>query len=109
MSNEDEVDNFDGADSEDCREEALRLLRGRGLLIGVKAALEIAANKKAPAPARAASAGLLLRAAGLLDRRDEGDDTDASQMTPEQLNRAVRKAESQLARLGRADDRDIFG
>lgn len=94
-------------DLEDFREEALRLLRGEGLVMAIRAAISIAGDTTAPAPARAASASMIIRASGLLTRDDDAD-AEPHEMTSQQLSRAARKAEAELARLGRADDVDIF-
>ncbi len=80
-------------DDDDARDEIARLLRGKGLRVAVGAAIDVAADPKAPAPARATAAGLLLRAAGMFDRsRDDGLTKEPHEMTPEELQRAILEA-----------------
>ena len=50
---------------EDVREDVLRLIETTGVRVAVQAAIDVAGDKAAPAPARATAAGLLLRAAAL--------------------------------------------
>jgi hypothetical protein len=78
---------------DDARDEIARLLRGEALRVAVHAAIEVAGDKKAPAPARATAAGLLLRAAGMFDRsREDGLAKEDHEMTPEELQRAIQEA-----------------
>jgi hypothetical protein len=95
------MDPFDVDAEDDARDEIARLLRGEGLRVAVGAAIDVAGDQKAPAPARATAAGLLLRAAGMFDRsRDEGLEKEGHEMTPQELQRALANARR---RLGRRD------
>jgi hypothetical protein len=95
---------------------AIEAQRRRIALTGVEAAVSaligVCEDPKAPAPAKATAGTSLLRAAGLFDRvQDAHQDKEASEMTAEELSRAI--ADMQLQRDtadDEADERaDIFG
>lgn len=93
---------------EEVREDMLDLIETRGLRAAVQAAIDVAEDKAAPAPARATAAGLILRAAALggFGRNAERErDIEPHQMTGEQLQAAIdglRKREAALTRRGRS-------
>jgi hypothetical protein len=95
---------------------AIAAQRRRIALTGVEAAVSaligVCEDPKAPAPAKATAGTSLLRAAGLFDRvQDAHQDKEASEMTAEELSRAI--ADLQLRRPGAEDEADegadIFG
>ncbi len=86
-------------DDDDARDEIARLLRGKGLRVAVGAAIDVAGDQKAPAPARATAAGLLLRAAGMFDRStDHVVEKQPHEMTPQELQRAIARIKREAGR-----------
>lgn len=86
---------------DDAREEIGRLLRGRALRVAVQAAIDVAGDEKAPAPARATASGLLLRAAGMFDRSaDHAEEKQPHEMTPQDLQRAIDRIKRDSGRRG---------
>ncbi|MDR4305658.1 hypothetical protein IHQ68_03350 [Chelatococcus sambhunathii] len=88
------------------RQSVFALVEDQGLRAAVTAAIEVCADRDAPAPARATAAGLLLRAGAFggfgangADERGT-DNKDLDDMTPEELNAAVVKALAYLEGRG---------
>lgn len=99
------MDPFDLDGEDDARDEIALLLRGKALRVAVDAAIDVAGDKKAPAPARATAAGLLLRAAGMFDRSRDGElEKEGHEMSPQELQRALAKARRRLGRRDRDED-----
>jgi hypothetical protein len=77
------------------RRELLERIQTEGALAGYDAALQVARDPNAPAPAKATAAGLLLRAAGLLDPKiDDLRDKAPAEMTYEELQRSIEELEA---------------
>ena len=76
-----------------------RLVRTKGLAAAYEAAVDVASDKKAPAPARATAAATLMRAAGVLDskNRDDSGGTPIDQMTPAQMAAEYRRLQAESA------------
>ncbi|WP_026606041.1 hypothetical protein [Methylocapsa acidiphila] len=79
-----------------------REIRRDGARAAYTALLAVAKDTKAPAPARATAGVAILRASGIFDKANELDDAKPfSQMTPSELDRAVKKAERVLKQAER--------
>lgn len=74
-----------------------RQIRTRGIRAAYKALVAVCEDPKSPAPAKATAAGFLFRAGGVLERAEDTDAKDPSQMTPaelqEEYDRLTREAE----------------
>ena len=76
------------------REHVLR----EGAGVAYRALLDVAADKKAPAPARATAGVAILRAAGLFSTSADGaHEKEPHEMSPEELSAAVAKMRAQIA------------
>lgn len=76
-----------------------RRLKTEGLEAAFDALVSVCRDPKAPAPAKATAATTLFRGAGMFERSDEDlGDLSGADMTPEQLEHAVRQARRELAR-----------
>ena len=75
--------------------------------LAVIALEEVAADKNAPAPARATAGTALLRAAGYFERRGDADsDKQPHEMSAEELQEAI--TNMQVAAAGFEDDSSVF-
>lgn len=102
--------------STDARRRALTRIIDEGLGVAVEAAIDIARNKDAPAPARATMVGCLFRAAGIggFGKTDEASAAkEPYEMTGEELAAAVAEARAELARdaldVAEPDADGVFG
>lgn len=70
-----------------------RLVRTEGLMTAYRAAVDVASDKTAPAPARATASTTLMRAAGVLDAkgRDDIGDKPIHQMTAAEMAEEYRR------------------
>jgi ribosomal protein L29 len=96
---DDDVFFDDVEDTEDARDEVRRLIRGRGARAAVKAAIEVCESKNAPAPAKATAASTLLRAAGLLDAKENDAPKQLHEMTAEELAQEIDKCRQDIVRI----------
>lgn len=70
-----------------------RRVKTEGLEAACEALVRVCRDPKAPAPAKATAATTLFRAAGMLEKSDEElSEISPADMTPEQLDRALRQA-----------------
>jgi hypothetical protein len=79
-----------------------RLLRGKVAKEAAKALLNVCADPRAPAPAKAAAGSALLRAGGYFEKFD-GADEEAAPMTVEALEQHIERLEA----LGRSLPPDV--
>lgn len=86
-------------DADDSRDEAMRVLLGRGLRAAVTAAIEVCENSEAPAPARATAAGWIFRTTGLTDAKP-AEEKAPHEMSAAELATAAANARAKLANLG---------
>lgn len=73
-------------------ERNMRRLRTEGLDAATQAAIELLKDPKAPAQAKSATINAVFRASGLLGRADEETEPEIHEMTPQQLERAAKRA-----------------
>lgn len=73
-------------------ERNMRRLRTEGLDAATQAAIELLRDPKAPAQAKSATINAVFRASGLLGRADEDTEPEIHEMTPQQLERAAKRA-----------------
>jgi hypothetical protein len=101
----DSLDDMVDDSPENAREWFRRKAQTEGLRVAFETALDVMKDKKAPAPARATAAGLIMRGAGVFSRKfeeeSEADTTDLASMSPEALQRALKRAEAQSRELSR--------
>jgi hypothetical protein len=76
----------------------MRRIRTEGLDAATDAAIALLRDPKAPAQAKSATINAVFRASGLMGRADEDAEPEPHEMTPEQMERATRKALRDLAR-----------
>lgn len=89
---------FDGMDEQDAREALTRKVRTEGAIIAYRTAVAICLDPKAASAAKASAVNSLLRAGGFFESRDDDDgEKDPSEMSPEEINAALRKARAKLA------------
>jgi hypothetical protein len=89
------------------RRELLERIQTEGAQAGYNAALEVARDPKAASPAKATAAGLLLRAAGLLNVRAEDlREKEPSEMSLEELQDAA--ARFREAAASETDELSVF-
>jgi len=70
----------------------LRRVRTEGILVAYEAALEVCRDPKAQPTAKATSAGLLFRVAGLFNPRDDGGSRkQPHEMTAEEVQEAIKR------------------
>jgi hypothetical protein len=96
LGNEDgELDeDFDEAD---VRDELTHKMRTEGALIAYRTAVKICRDPKATAAAKASAVNSLFRAGGFFANQESGDRTkDPSEMSPDEIRAALRKAETLL-------------
>jgi hypothetical protein len=74
-----------------------RQVRTHGLRVAYQAAISVCEDPKALASAKATAAGLIFRAAGVLDKVDDGDGTPVDQMTADQLAAEYRRLTAEAA------------
>lgn len=105
-------------DETETAEQAMQRLRQeiqvRSARIAVEALTEVAADRKAPAPARATAGTSLLRAAGFFAPGQDGREKAPHEMSPSELEAAVQRARRELAaaeqrRSAGDEQQDIFG
>lgn len=103
MTNDlDDVDDDSNEDAAETLDWFRHEMRTTGLRAARDTMLAICRDPKAPAPAKATAAGLILRAAGVLERKDNDGETEPRAMTPEQLQREI----ARLSRIKAGDDQD---
>jgi len=113
----DDLDDLLDLDDQAAREALKREIRTRGAVEAYRAALAVCRDPRAPAPARATSAGLVMRAAGLLTGRFVDEESTESKaigdLTPAELDRELarlidmnRRADRTLKRAEEQDQRD---
>ncbi|WP_020187616.1 hypothetical protein [Methylopila sp. 73B] len=94
----------------DARREALELVQLQGLRIAIQAAIDIAGDKAAPAPARATASGQLMRAAAIggFSRQNDGDllEKEPHEMTGDELARAIAALKARRSAASDEDDDD---
>lgn len=91
-------DDFKNMDEPDAREALTRELRTSGALIAYRTAVAICLDPKAASAAKASAVNSLPRAGGFFEIRDDDDgEKDPSEMSPEEINAALRKARAKLA------------
>lgn len=83
---------------EDTQRELLRRIHTEGVVVAYEAALAVARDPKAPAPARATAATTLFRVAGYLDRPASDRQVQPHEMTPEELAAELRRIRCDLNR-----------
>jgi hypothetical protein len=69
----------------------LRRVRTEGILVAYEAALEVCRDPKAQPTAKATSAGLLFRVAGLFNPREAGTGKQAHEMTAEDIAQEIKR------------------
>jgi hypothetical protein len=105
---DDDVLSEDFESPEEATDQLLADIKSRGAWVGYKALLEVAADPKAPPPARATAGTTLFRAAGLLARDDDrGAKLEPHQMTMPELEREIRRLERK-SRKQHARDGGVF-
>jgi hypothetical protein len=77
----------------------MRRIRTEGLDAATEAAITLLRDPKAPAQAKSATINAIFRASGLLGRADEDAESEPHEMTPEQLDREVKRLTRDLGRL----------
>ena len=85
-------------------ERNMRRLRTEGLDAATQAAIELLRDPKAPAQAKSATINAVFRASGLLGRADEDTEPEIHEMTPQQLERAAKRAMDAMSGQGRIFD-----
>lgn len=105
MSDQSEFDEIAGDSAADAKAWFRRKVRTHGLRVAYRAAVSVCEDPKAPAPARATAAGLLLRAAGVLDAKntEDDDDTPIANMTMAQMRAQYQRLEAEAAERDRAN------
>lgn len=86
----------------------LERIQTEGVEAAYEASLAVCRDQKAPAPARATAAGTLFRVAGYFEKRDDRTDLQPHEMSPEQLQAAIKKVRRKLETPDDEPD-DIFG
>ncbi|MEW9838006.1 hypothetical protein [Mesorhizobium marinum] len=83
---------------DEVHERVFEMLHTRGIEVAINGLIAVAEDPKAPAPARATAGAALLRSAGFFDRdRDDLSDKKPSEMSPEELSRALQRLKRELA------------
>jgi hypothetical protein len=92
-------DETDDADEKSIRDALTRRMRTEGARVAFDTALAICRDPKASAAAKASAVNSLLRAGGFFNNfgADDGG-KDLSQMTPDEVDAALRKVNAALAR-----------
>ena len=89
----------EGPDEEDARDGLSRKLRTEGARIAYDTAVSICRDPKATSAAKASAVNSLFRAGGFFSNQDLGsDEKELSEMSPEEINDALRKTQAALAR-----------
>lgn len=83
-------------------------IRTEGLDAATDAALVLLRDPKAPAQAKSATINAIYRASGLFGRSDEESDLEPHEMTPAQLELAIRRAQAQADALERDKEPGVF-
>lgn len=91
-------------DAREAQRALLQRIRTEGVEAAYEAALSVCRDPKAPAPARATASATLFRVAGYYEKSDHRPEPDPSEMTPDELNAAVKTAIKKLTK----PERDIF-
>ncbi|MGB3045014.1 MAG: hypothetical protein WBB98_17715 [Xanthobacteraceae bacterium] len=92
-------DGTEGLDDEDARDGLSRKLRTEGARIAYDTAVSICRDPKATSAAKASAVNSLFRAGGFFSNYDLGSgEKDLSEMSPEEVNEALRKTQAALAR-----------
>lgn len=98
--------------AKDVRRRLSRRLQTVSADIAVTALEEVAADKKAPAPARATAGAALLRAGGFLDKRErDADEKEPHELSAEELADRIDSMRKRAAELSEAEDEadeDVF-
>jgi hypothetical protein len=93
------MSDFDDENESSIRDVLTRRMRAEGAVVAFETALAICKDPKASAAAKASAVNSLLRAGGFFNNfgADDGG-KDLSQMTPDEVDAALRKATAALAR-----------
>jgi hypothetical protein len=85
-------------------------IRTEGAEAAFNALLRVCNDPKASAQALATAGSTLFRATGLLEKSEDGDGKQLSEMSPEELNAALAKAKARLASCTTSDEdnRGVF-
>jgi hypothetical protein len=84
-------------DEAEVREELTHKMRTEGALVAYRTAVKICRDPKATAAAKASAVNSLFRAGGFFANQDISDrEKDSADMTPTELNAALRKAKASL-------------
>ncbi|MGM0583859.1 MAG: hypothetical protein ACQEUZ_04350 [Pseudomonadota bacterium] len=83
----------------------LERLRTEGLDAATEAAIELVRDPNAPSQAKSATINAIFRAAGMFESREAGGEPDPAEMTAEQLEAAIRRAEDRKASISATGDR----
>lgn len=78
--------------------ELLTPIQTEGVQAAYQAALDVARDPKAPAPARATAAATLFRVAGYFDRKEFDSQKQPHEMTVEELDQAIRELRGRAAK-----------
>lgn len=81
---------------EEALERNLERIRTEGLDAATEAALVLLRDPNAPAQAKSATINAMFRASGLFGRSDEQTEPELHEMTPAQLEKAIKRAEASL-------------
>ncbi len=87
----------------DAERALLRRIRSEGVLAAYEASLAVCQDPKAPSPARATASATLFRVAGYFDRKERGDDVPPSEMTSQEIEKAIQLAKRRLQQKPKAD------
>ena len=93
----------DGDEVQQAKEWFRREVRTRGLRVALNALIDVAADSKAPAPARATAGTSLMRAAGAFSKAEEEalEAKPIEQMTAAQMDREIAKLRAQRVKSER--------
>jgi len=108
MTDDADFDEIAGDSAAEVKAWFRRKVRTHGLRVAYNAAVSVCEDPKAPAPARAAAAGLLFRAGGVLDAKntEDDDDTPIGQMTMAQMRARYERLEAEAAERARTETAD---
>lgn len=102
MTNDDELDEILEQSPVEAQAWFKKAVRTEGVRTAYEAALAVCRDPKAPAPARATMAGLLLRAAGMLTKVDDSDETPIAEMTRAQMQAELSRLDAEAKEIKRS-------
>jgi hypothetical protein len=91
------------ADDEDALADLWRRIRTEGPIVAFETSIDICRGPRSYASARATASTNLFRVAGFFKEQEQGQ-KELHEMTPAELNAAVKRAHRMLARASPADD-----